>query len=94
MFVRSTAVLNAKEQEVDDLKSKIAEVMAVMPPTTSSYSSLENSLVSSILYNSKNLFSSLSDCSNGSSTMDALTKAALDPNASSYSPQCKGINDL
>ncbi|KAI1294976.1 Macoilin [Halotydeus destructor] len=46
-------MLAQKDKEIDELKSKIAEVMAVMPPTTSSYSTLENSLVSSILYNTR-----------------------------------------
>jgi len=65
------AVLSQKDKEIDELKSKIAEVMAVMPPTTSSYSSLENSLVSSIYYNAMSN-SSYNDHS------------SLDPNSSSY----------
>ncbi|RWS25876.1 macoilin-like isoform X1 [Leptotrombidium deliense] len=79
----SQALLAQKDKEIDELKLKITEVMAVMPPTTnSSFVSLENSLVSSILYNSKYL----KDQSTNSA--EAFGKSGLDPNASVYTPKC------
>lgn len=59
----SQALMAQKDKEIDELKSKIAEVMACMPssvhPSLSSNPfSLDNSIVSSILFNSKFLHDS------------------------------------
>lgn len=86
--------MSQKDKEIDELKSKIAEVMAVMPPTTSSYSSLENSLVSSILYNSQ-----FRDTSGNGYDFSQLGKSRnvaehLDPNACSYNSNGVSQSDL
>lgn len=77
------ALLSQKDKEIDELKSKIAEVMAVMP-AASSYGGLDTSLVSSILFNSKYLQDS---ATNGSGDHNSLAKTSLDPNASIYTPK-------
>ncbi|RWS02794.1 Macoilin-1-like protein, partial [Dinothrombium tinctorium] len=79
----SQALLLQKDKEIDELKLKIAEVMAVMPPTsTSSFAGLDNNLVNSILYNSKFLKDQ------NSTSGDSFGKSGLDPNASVYTPKC------
>ena len=72
-----------KDKEIDELKSKIAEVMAVMPPTSSSYSSLDsnNQFINSILFNSR------VDHNSASPGLDRQESRSLDPNASIYTPQ-------
>lgn len=81
------AMLNHKEKEVEDLKTKIAEVMAVMP-ATSTYPaapapvSLDSELVSSLLYSPKFITSP------GPATEEKkIPKSNLDPNASVYTPK-------
>lgn len=91
------ALLSKKDEEIDELRSKIAEVMAVMPSAPSSYSPMvESSLVSSILFNSANCKYIHSDAasnsmnngnSNGSHLESALSKVLCEANgASLYSP--------
>ena len=80
----SSALLIKKDKEIDELKSKIAEMMAVMPET-SSFTGLDNSLVSSMLYNSKYT----SD--QAGSTESSISKSALDPNVSVYSPKASDL---
>ncbi|XP_049273146.1 macoilin isoform X3 [Rhipicephalus sanguineus] len=81
------AMLNHKEKEVEDLKTKIAEVMAVMP-ATSTYPAapapvpLDSELVSSLLYSPKFITSP------GPATEEKkIPKSNLDPNASVYTPK-------
>ncbi|KAG8189874.1 hypothetical protein JTE90_023380 [Oedothorax gibbosus] len=79
------ALLSQKDKEIDELKSKIAEVMAVMPVTSSPncYSpnppaiSLASGIVSSLLYSPKYLGGEESK----------VAKSTLDPNASVYTPK-------
>lgn len=80
------AMLTHKEKEVDDLKTKIAEVMAVMP-ATSTYPavappSLDSELVSSLLYSPKFITSPPP-----AAEEKKLPKSNLDPNASVYTPK-------
>lgn len=93
-----TALMAKKEKEIDELKSKIAEVMAVMPTTSTAYSPIESSLVSSILFNSSNCKYLHSDAasntisnsnSNGSHLESALSKVLCEANGTTslYSPQ-------
>lgn len=98
-FFSLTALMAKKDKEIDELKSKIAEVMAVMPATSSAYSPMvENSLVSSILFNSPNCKFLHSDAasntmsnsnSNGSTLESALSKVLCEANGTTslYSPQ-------
>lgn len=94
----TAALISKKDEEIDELRSKIAEVMAVMPSTPSSYSPMvESSLVSSILFNSANCKYIHSDAasnslnnsnSNGSHLESALSKVLCEANGPSlYSPQ-------
>lgn len=76
------SMLVQKEKEIDELKSKIAEVMAVMPVTsTTGYPqpppaiSLASGIVSSLLYSPKYMGE------------EKVTKSNLDPNASVYTPK-------
>ncbi|XP_042905580.1 macoilin-1 isoform X2 [Parasteatoda tepidariorum] len=76
-------LLAQKDKEIDELKSKIAEVMAVMPVTSSPncYSpnqpaiSLASGIVSSLLYSPKYMGE------------EKVAKSNLDPNASVYTPK-------
>lgn len=78
------AMLSQKDKEIDELKSKIAEVMAVMPVTSSPncYSpnppaiSLASGIVSSLLYTPKYNMGE-----------EKVAKSNLDPNASVYTPK-------
>ncbi|XP_076372708.1 macoilin isoform X2 [Tachypleus tridentatus] len=71
------SLLSQKEKEIEELKSKVAEVMAVMPPT-STYAavSLESDMVSSSMLYSPKFISE-----------EKVTKSSLDPNASVYTPK-------
>ncbi|CAL1275191.1 unnamed protein product [Larinioides sclopetarius] len=77
-------LLAQKDKEIDELKSKIAEVMAVMPVTSSPncYSpnqpaiSLASGIVSSLLYSPKYM-----------GEEKVVAKSNLDPNASVYTPK-------
>ncbi|XP_023223077.1 macoilin-1-like isoform X2 [Centruroides sculpturatus] len=74
------AMIVQKDKEIDELKSKIAEVMAVMPVTsTNNYPppaiTLASGIVSSLLYSPK------------FHTEEKVTKSTLDPNASVYTPK-------
>ncbi|GIX66536.1 hypothetical protein CEXT_19901 [Caerostris extrusa] len=77
-------LLAQKDKEIDDLKSKIAEVMAVMPVSSSPNCfspsqqtiSLSSGIVSSLLYSPKYL-----------GEEKVVTKSNLDPNASVYTPK-------
>lgn len=77
-------MLSQKDKEIDELKSKIAEVMAVMPVTSSPncYSpnppaiSLASGIVSSLLYTPKYNMGE-----------EKVAKSNLDPNASVYTPK-------
>lgn len=82
-FVLVTVMMAKKDKEIDELKSKIAEVMAVMPPTSSSYSSLDTSsqFIHSILFQSR------VDQNSSSPVLDRQESRSLDPNASIYTPQ-------
>lgn len=74
-----------KDKEIDELKSKIAEVMAVMPPTSSSYPSLDSSsqFIHSILFQSR-----VDQNSSSPVLLDRQGESrSLDPNASIYTPQ-------
>lgn len=83
-FFLSPAMLSQKDKEIDELKSKIAEVMAVMPVTSSPncYSpnppaiSLASGIVSSLLYTPKYNMGE-----------EKVAKSNLDPNASVYTPK-------
>ena len=75
-----TALILQKDKEIDELKSKIAEMMAVMP-ATSSFTGLDSSLISSMLYSSK----FTSDQANSADL--SIKKSTLDPNASVYTPK-------
>lgn len=83
-FFLSLAMLSQKDKEIDELKSKIAEVMAVMPVTSSPncYSpnppaiSLASGIVSSLLYTPKYNMGE-----------EKVAKSNLDPNASVYTPK-------
>ncbi|XP_064628490.1 macoilin-like [Lineus longissimus] len=66
---------NQKDRQIAELKSKIAEVMALMPTTTSSYNNTMTE--SSPLYTSK--YSPTPD--------DVIAKSNLNPNASDYTPK-------
>lgn len=68
------AMLSHKEKEVEELKSKIAEVMAVMPAAYPAVS-LDSGLVSSLLYGGK------------FGQEEKVAKSNLDPNASVYTPK-------
>ncbi|CAN7983889.1 unnamed protein product, partial [Ixodes pacificus] len=87
------AMLTHKEKEVDELKTKIAEVMAVMPASTAYPAvSLDSGLVSSLLYSPKFItVSSPNPPSNNNNSSaggeDKLPKSNLDPNASVYTPK-------
>lgn len=84
MYILCVVVMMAKkDKEIDELKSKIAEVMAVMPPTSSSYSCLDTNsqFVNSILFNSR------VDHSSASPVLDRQQAGSLDPNATIYTPQ-------
>ncbi|XP_055944736.1 macoilin-1-like isoform X1 [Argiope bruennichi] len=78
------ALLAQKDKEIDELKSKIAEVMAVMPVTSSPncYApnqpaiSLASGIVSSLLYSPKYM-----------GEEKVVAKSNLDPNASVYTPK-------
>lgn len=81
------AMLTHKEKEVDDLKTKIAEVMAVMP-ATSTYPAvappaLDSELVSSLLYSPK----FITGPPPAAAEEKKLPKSNLDPNASVYTPK-------
>ncbi|XP_077539927.1 macoilin-like isoform X2 [Haemaphysalis longicornis] len=81
------AMLTHKEKEVDDLKTKIAEVMAVMP-ATSTYPAvappaLDSELVSSLLYSPK----FITGPPPATAEEKKLPKSNLDPNASVYTPK-------
>lgn len=86
------ALMAKKDKEIDELKSKIAEVMACMPTSLSSSnifspstSSLDtNSLVSSLLFNSK--FLSSHHDSLGSPSSNLTTTSNGSSNGSSSSP--------
>lgn len=67
-----------KDKEIEDLKSKVAEVMAVMPPTTFPPVSLDSSIISSPPYSSKFVAD------------DKISSSTLDPNASVYTPKALG----
>ncbi|XP_076329101.1 macoilin-1-like isoform X2 [Tachypleus tridentatus] len=70
------SLLIQKEKEIEELKSKVAEVMAVMPPTlTYAVVSLESDMVSSSMLYSPKFMSE-----------DKGTTSLLDPNASIYTP--------
>ncbi|XP_076307627.1 macoilin-like isoform X3 [Tachypleus tridentatus] len=70
------SLLTQKEKEIEELKSKVAEVMAVMPPTsTYAVVSLESDMVSSSMLYSPKFMSE-----------DKGTTSSLDPNASIYTP--------
>lgn len=84
LFLFFLAMLSQKDKEIDELKSKIAEVMAVMPVTSSPncYSpnppaiSLASGIVSSLLYTPKYNMGE-----------EKVAKSNLDPNASVYTPK-------
>lgn len=77
------AMLTHKEKEVDELKTKIAEVMAVMPAATAYPAvSLDSGLASSLLYSPK--FITSQGLNNGD---EKISKSTLDPNASVYTPK-------
>ncbi|XP_076445159.1 macoilin-like [Babylonia areolata] len=73
--VLQTTILE-KDAEITELKSKIAEVMALIPSTTSSYQSLSSDR------NSSPLFSAAKFCQE-----DLVVASDLNPNASDYTPK-------
>lgn len=73
------ALLLQKEKEIDELKSKIAEVMAVMP-SVSSFTDLNNELCSPIIYNSKFLTNPRNENSIDPSTSTVYSTTSLDIN--------------
>jgi hypothetical protein len=66
---------NQKDRQIAELKSKIAEVMALMPTTTTTYNNTVTE--SSPLYTSK--YSPTPE--------DVIAKSNLNPNASDYTPK-------
>ncbi|XP_064473424.1 macoilin-1-like isoform X2 [Ornithodoros turicata] len=74
----SQAMLSHREKEVEELKSKIAEVMAVMPAAYPAVS-LDSGLVSSLLYGG--------GPGGKFGQEEKVTKSNLDPNASVYTPK-------
>lgn len=77
------SLLAQRDKEIDELKSKVAEVMAVMPVTSSPNCyqqnqpaiSLASGIVSSLLYSPKYMGE------------EKVAKSNLDPNASVYTPK-------
>ena len=93
-----------REKEIDELKSKIAEVMAVMPTTPNgSYGSLADnvSLVNSLLpvfghnnHNHNNMkYMNMNMNMNDDNSLKISNSSPLDPNASIYTPKV-GSPDL
>ncbi len=90
-------MLMQREKEIDELKSKIAEVMAVMPSTPhSSFANITDnvSLVNSLLPIFGNHTKYLQDEHNHHNhNMKMSNSSHLDPNASIYMPKVVS-NDL
>ncbi|KAG1656163.1 Macoilin [Nymphon striatum] len=91
------SLMNMKDKEIDDLKGKMAEVMAVMPPSaqkafsmchpslaqTSPISSLDSSCISSLY----KFNGSISPICSTPDHVDPVVTSNLDPNASVYTPK-------
>ena len=70
-----SGLLHQKDQEIAELKSKVAEVMALMPDTSNYHGPITPDSVPSSHFANKFV-----------QEEDVLSKSSLNPNASDYTP--------
>lgn len=84
LFLSHLAMLSQKDKEIDELKSKVAEVMAVMPVTSSPNCYSPNPPAISLASGLSSLLYPPQKYMGGE---EKVAKSNLDPNASVYTPK-------